>query len=1612
MAILGSPSQGNSGNILRNGPPRQPNNQVAINAALQQTNNVVRSPNGEISVTVNNGIFTLTDKDGSIYNLTVKGIPGDTIQYVTNYLRDQGLNKDTVDVAANKYAAIIDKTKDTESVSNKSDSSSNFRSSGRAITIESEEAGHQPNYTAITVESEAAGSNKRYTSITEESLAAGSSKGVVEQEPQIGDKQYTYITEESIAAGSGKRFIGEPVNDSDAGTDNSADTTGTDNNVSVTVDNSTAWTFTTPNGTVYTVPMAGLAWSDPAKMHEYITNYLASIGAPANVIMEAVSRMPDVMGNNGLREPRTDEFGNPIDNTEEIKNIIAGNDQSLAYITALKAFLDAKEFSSLSPEDQFKKAIEYGLIPVDSVYVPPDAGYNVGQNAPPGMPDDVAVSLGLLPSNEQIPFNVPNFNWAYLPKADADQYFAELKKIVGYDITSANLKQSMREAQKTITLQNLRNSSEAIALKPFMRGEGETQTFDIFAAYKAGIPDNVIERAVGLSKADSVDIKYLLKYVDDTGNVDIQQAVSDGWGKGILQKWFGLSDTDFKNAEFVSDYEDANLMEKIGMAFKKDPGEFLKNVGLSMIPIVGTATMWEDKGKKGFDAEDFTSGWNLLSIGLDIAIFIPFIGGVSALAKTGIGAGRAIAKETLMTTRGLIVAPITTALHPIATTKAIFAPLGVLLSKVKMPNATFWRGSGSQTMDIAKVLANPASVETTKAMDEAIMLRNGGKASGSVPILVDGTEIGTIKWSDAGFQTVLKNSVGHSTPFGEPFTKGVMAKDEGLFLSPNMNLGLTSRTATGATPGYVFNNKTLVGQIGENGRMVDSHNNIIGQIADNSKAISINNTKLGTVSIENNKAYLVRPDGTRYEVKIQPGGAIVAGDRLLGEFYFHQPVYKNGKKIGTIDGSGKIVDLNGNIIGKATPNVVGFLPPGTKVYGEGKVVVGQIKETPTFAIFYNSGLSRLPNAISDARTMDEMASKAWSYVKSNQSTGEIFPVFKQYAKYIEDEALMTPGSRAIPVLDDKGKPVVLNTVGPDGKKINVPLLQMVTPDWFEKSLEITRALAGKADMLKPRPLSQVIGKVESLPGGMDEDFIAYMRQHPDNVLYGSTAEYTFTGGRKPGDLDIQSPTPEKTANDIANIARRYTANAVKVSKVATHYTVSQLKDGLWKNIADISELGWKKTDAGFKKLNAPINTVKVEGITMEAPSTQLYSLLNRTLANFEKQDRFTAMVSKLGGELDLGIGAKAPSLADLYKLKARGIYNTVRDIFIPNLQKKINYEALAKSNPELTVKIEKVFTADADTQKALLAEIREKSPKLADKLEDLLSERNMSNAARLEAARQIAPDLIPEVRELLRSEQRSMSAARIAAMTAGRDGRASALVIAGRLAKVAAMEKVRLEEEINRRAKLIEKELRKLPVRMPGFGNMSKTRITAKTLERKLRTGGGDYVSLRSRIPPSRGERVPPPRVPTTNPPDNSLPRAEPSRIKPPDFNYKGGKEHTDSQKDSDTRKPRLKSGDVAWKQGELGTGDDKRPVWIIKRANGTHEYVFRPPEGATRLEGTPEETFFTRGKKPPTNLTQKMGVTTAKINLKDNPEIKFVQTKAPKFKPYIPKSVRRSIGM
>ena len=99
-----------------------------------------------------------------------------------------------------------------------------------------------------------------------------------------------------------------------------------------------------------------------------------------------------------------------------------------------------------------------------------------------------------------------------------------------------------------------------------------------------------------------------------------------------------------------------------------------------------------------------------------------------------------------------------------------------------------------------------------------------------------------------------------------------------------------------------------------------------------------------------------------------------------------------------------------------------------------------------------------------------------------------------------------------------------------------------------------------------------------------------------------------------------------------------------------------------------------------------------------------------------------------------------------------------------------------------------------------------------------------------------------------------------------------------------------------------------------------------------------------------------------------------------------------------------LGDGDVAWRQGAF---------WIVKRKNGDEDYSRRPPEGAKVETGTPRETFFTRGPKPPQELEHEMGVTRAEVDLTRNPRIDFEATNKPRrAKEAMPREVRRQLGM
>ncbi|PKH44670.1 serine/threonine protein phosphatase, partial [Dehalococcoides mccartyi] len=87
MGILLGPNQGSVNGLLRNGPPTPPNNQVAINAALQSTD----SSDAKKITTVKmlDGKWTITT-DGAVYNIDTTGTTEDTVKYITNYLTSRG----------------------------------------------------------------------------------------------------------------------------------------------------------------------------------------------------------------------------------------------------------------------------------------------------------------------------------------------------------------------------------------------------------------------------------------------------------------------------------------------------------------------------------------------------------------------------------------------------------------------------------------------------------------------------------------------------------------------------------------------------------------------------------------------------------------------------------------------------------------------------------------------------------------------------------------------------------------------------------------------------------------------------------------------------------------------------------------------------------------------------------------------------------------------------------------------------------------------------------------------------------------------------------------------------------------------------------------------------------------------------------------------------------------------------------------------------------------------------------------------------------------------------------------------------------------------------------
>jgi hypothetical protein len=161
--------------------------------------------------------------------------------------------------------------------------------------------------------------------------------------------------------------------------------------------------------------------------------------------------------------------------------------------------------------------------------------------------------------------------------------------------------------------------------------------------------------------------------------------------------------------------------------------------------------------------------------------------------------------------------------------------------------------------------------------------------------------------------------------------------------------------------------------------------------------------------------------------------------------------------------------------------VIGLVPESAKITNEAGQVIGKGKAAPAFAMVYTKGVQELPEWIQKAGSMAEMEKRAWELFKSGKYGNDLYPVFKQYAKWIELEGILPPGTKIIPLVGGNGKPIVMFTRDPAGRKIEIPLMQVVEKDWFDKCLAITKEIQAADIIPKPIPLSTALKTVKNIP---------------------------------------------------------------------------------------------------------------------------------------------------------------------------------------------------------------------------------------------------------------------------------------------------------------------------------------------------------------------------------------------------------------------------------------------------------------------------------------------------------------------------------------------------
>ena len=313
----------------------------------------------------------------------------------------------------------------------------------------------------------------------------------------------------------------------------------------------------------------------------------------------------------------------------------------------------------------------------------------------------------------------------------------------------------------------------------------EDQTLANKEGYEAVIKKNTIELKSGelVDKAEFNSLPAKMQEVAKEQGLDaIDLSKFEPQEQFNKMKQWELVD---KDAEFAGVDESGQVLIKgkeadIPWHEKYLNAEMAKGVAVGMIPIAGTIYHWEKM-------QPWEKG---LSVALDVATFIPFVGAVSAGVRAGgkltAAVGRAVLAE--------VKAPITALMHPVATAKTMLYPIETALRPSKIPLTALEIRSSTVRLPVKDIGSAKDAMEARDIITKAAIMGD------SPAIEIAGKNVGLAK---VALQQKVSPAAIHATPDIRPFLAGAeiqAGREGGLFVAPSLHTRFTGTSAFGDAP--------------------------------------------------------------------------------------------------------------------------------------------------------------------------------------------------------------------------------------------------------------------------------------------------------------------------------------------------------------------------------------------------------------------------------------------------------------------------------------------------------------------------------------------------------------------------------------------------------------------------------------------------------------------------------------------------------------------------------------------------------------------------------------------------------------------------------------------